>query len=581
MRLKIPSIVRVLSWTNAPFVRFVLAPIILALAIAVLPPLHRLDTSLRQAKISSAMRLNPDPDIVLITLDRDDYENSKVHSAGGESIFNQGPAYSWRETHGRLIQTLVNLPIPPRTIGIDISFIEKEQQKYDRHIQEAVAIAKKRGVPLVFSANPQIGTSLNEKHWIVKAFRDGSVDLGTTRASSYQSSDVLKSFELHHGSFTRLQGVQASLPLLLHLRATNASISTDDVERFPEVIPLRFVQNPFKTYHYRDVFDPERFASISSQFERRIVLVGVETEDDMPAFPFVTEGQLSAPDAETGIVRSYGVYVLANVINNLQQYDSPAEIEGLAKIVLLILAILILTATLHLMHRMRLMIRIIGVAAVDLLMIVIALSAKGTIAPVASLALVLVCGSIFLLTPDIYLVRLVAKTKGYVTSYEYMNRIAFIDSCRLLAIPCRAVADVDHYVDALNKAFVEASGHTWFEEIPVSRLKSQSILEDNYELSRKRPDCIARADFLKESFIGTRIRRLRNLYSHAGLSEHLIRMARESIAHYTGLRLSAARAGDPEPAVEFALSGATAFRLQSGLLTDLNNYLKAFLRTES
>jgi len=506
MTLSSPNLGRITfvpAFLNRVLLQILVIPLLLSLGIAVFPPVWNLDLTLSQITSLRKQLVNPSPEVVMVTIDEEDDRlfSPQVHG----SMFDKG-ASRWRQIHAEVINRLSASTSKPRAIGLDILF-DKSQTEFDDALIKSLQNADKQNVNLVLGVKDK---ALDSDHWMNRLYKTGVIQLGSVVANQYSDSGLVKSILLKNSFQISGEPAQTftipSLAVALYSRHA-------DLSELPAEVTVKLANRPFLHYNYRDILDRERFDEIQSDFENRIVVIGAEHPGDVIGFPFIPAGQpkLSAN-------RIFGVFYHANAVNYMVYRKSLQEIEGLGKLFLLVMTVILINSLNLVLKRFGLIYRVLVSIGVLTGFNYWALGSDWVI-PLASVNLAAIIGLGVVLLPELVLLGQTLRLKRLRKFYPHMAQELFRQTGTHLSRPCHNLVQLSDLILSLNKIFVEAKGHTRFEEMDFRFFLKQELLVPDFTLSKKRPDSIGRADFLKEEFVGTRIRRLRNYLSHANLND--------------------------------------------------------------
>lgn len=528
-------------------------PIIVSLFISLIPAIWYMDIDLNNAKISKNLIENPVENIILLTVDKLDDEMFRKNIEG--SIFGSNNQH-WRKIHSDVLNKIINLNNQPQVVGYDIQFYNRITE-YDNYLIDSFRNAKDRDCSIILGAS----SKLNATHWIYNLYEDKTIEIAGVSANvvnnrfikSYNLSSQIEIFnDKEDRNFINIP----SIGFLSYFRAfSKKSDYKDLLKRFPDRTQIKFVKNSFNTYHYRDILIENNFDKIKENFSGKIVLIGIEDNRDIAYFPHI-------PDKQSYIENnlSYGVYYHANAVNYMFYRENIEEIKGIEKLILLILILTVINTIMIFIRKIKIIIRIFTVILINLIVLFIFYSIP-TLIPLYSVIFSMIINTALIFIPEIILFFKVLKLKKLTKEYAYMNKGIFKSRYHLFYNPLKNLLELSNFINTLNQIYVENEGHTFFEEIDYKVLDRIGILEKDYQLSKKRPDCIARADYIKEDFIGTRIRRVRNYLFHSTLAEHIQNLAVDSVYYYT------------KKDNLFKLNCLSLYLIQYGIINELTEYL--------
>ncbi|MBU3915739.1 CHASE2 domain-containing protein, partial [bacterium] len=510
-------IIKINALINLTQVRVMVIPLVLAVLISLIPLFWELDLMVQRQLSTTKNLVPPASEIVVITID--DEDNRLYGKKIGVSMF--GPQASrWRTIHAQALNNLSSLDKVPKSVGYDIIFYT-QQTAYDEELTQAFQKAAERNINLVLGVRDK---ALNTKHWAYWLYKMGSVQLGSVFANAY-SDNMIKSYPFKARlDITGELEKSVEIPSL----ATALFFRNPDLSMVDEEKTVKLVKSPFIQFNYRDILEQERFDQIKQRLAGKIILIGAEHPGDIIRFPFIPIGQPKL-DKDT----TFGVFYHANALNYMFFKENLSEITGLGKVFLIFLLSSIAIGLNLIFGKFNLRYRVPLILALIVLMNSAALRSDYLL-PWVSMNFVGLLAVLVSLFPELWLKIWRGRLNNVSKNYNYMGKELFQNASETLAKPCMNLSQLSDYIHTLSKIFIEAKGHTWFEEIDFKILDALNVLNPEYQLSKKRPDCIGRADYLTSEFVGTRIRRIRNFLAHANLSPHIVEMALDSILYYSG-----------------------------------------------
>ena len=352
---------------------------------------------------------------------------------------------------------------------------------------------------------------------------------------------------------------------------------------------LACASKKFPERHYREVLT-EVDDRWMHKVNDAVVFVGALYPGDLHRVSCVPQGQRRGADErflENQILKNdwdktYGVYIHAHALNQLylrQKY--PWRVHGLLRAALVLAGGYVFFAIFFLGHRYGR-----SLAAVLASTVVASCIVTGVIllfhvslpwASLAALCMALLTG---LALPRLLVVfkvrrleRLVVQCRQAALSWQDLGEILLLTpptSGRPLAHLkqlARTPEEMEAWLHDVTKLVVEGkkAGSTQFQFIPAAFFESQRWLREGWEASTKHQDCIERADALEEDFVGTRLRRIRNLLAHKteGLKYYVIKLGEEALQSLGG-RFHLSEMSEPD-----------YIRLQLTILDKVLDYVKA------
>jgi len=523
---------KLISYLNNPFTTSIFIPLFIAITISLSQIFWNLDFSAKKY-FTGSMKTSTAKNIVVLTVNSEDISKNGDYS--GE----------WRKYHAEVINKLADAGAAK--VGFDIVFYSSIT-KWDSLLISSINYANTKKTEITLAAD---GDSLDYNHWVYQLVQDKKINLGAGFANVFEN-DFAKSYILKDKIrvITASGEIEKDIPSL----ALAISYKEPDLSQFPREEKIKYPKESFPLYHYGNILDDNEFSKIKDKFAGKTVLIGVESENDLIKMEYIPQGQPSVNNETT-----YGVFYNACALNYLINRDKMIEIEGFAKFTGILLICLLISLVYNFIYKKKFLLKaalifgiIISINGVLLLL--------GYIYPVYSFNLSFLAMSIIVLLPEILITLKTAKLTKYQKQYTFTNKEIFNENISALKIPQKSLHDITGLVSLLNLIFVESEGHTFFEEIDYQILEKIGLLDANYELSKKRINCIGRADYVIEDFCGTRIRRMRNLFSHANLKEHIVKLAEDAIKHYSGKNYLEATSQD-------------IYLWQTGLLDEITEYL--------
>lgn len=542
---KYPVFARITAVFNNTMVQALAVPLFVALALSAIPFLWNVDSCLKQHVDKTKMLISPSPEIIVLTID--DTDNQLYKESAGGSLFGKEP-FRWRNVHAGVITKLSSLPKPPKGIGLDITFHTRTTE-YDNHLIDAITSAHERGINVVLAMKTTREKPLNKHHWVYRLYKEGIVQFGSVYADLYDDG-MVKNYVTKNILYYADKGREMIPSLAVALFSKDFDLSTLSSE-----VAVKYAKEKFVTFNYRDVIDDERFDKIKERLINKHILIGAENPADQVGLPYIPPGQ-----PKCGKQYTYGVFYHANALNYLFSRGEIQEIAGLGKVFLLFVFALLLNGVYLLLKKYRLLLKLAALLFIAALLNAVAYYSP-YILPLATInmGIVITCGIAIL--PELYLNSIAGKLNTLQKGYAYMNKELYKQKKNSLNKPCHNLLEASEFILNLNKIFVETEGHTWFEEIPYQRLQALALLEADFTLSNKRNDCIKNADQVKEEFVGTRIRRMRNYLAHANLNHRVIELSMSHLSYYSGTHNY------------FNLRPNGVYLMQIGLFMELTDYL--------
>lgn len=540
---------RSISIFNGPFVQLLALPIIVAISVAAIPIFWKADLQLKNRTTARKMLVSPSPEIVVITIDNTDDEMYRERIGG--PVF-KGGASLWRKAHADIINKIASINKGPKSIGFDITFHSRHTE-FDQGLIESIINANIQNINIVLGMN---STPLDKDHWVYSLYKDGIIQLGSVYADAYDDlmvkGYVLKDYVYFNDDTTSGKEIPS---LAVALFSANYGLSS-----LPEQISVKLVKEKFTNYNYRDIIEEDRFLKIKDSLENKVIIVGMENPLDKIGFPYIPKGQPKIDKDHT-----YGVYYHANALNYMFYREHIKEVDGPGKVFLIFVSAIIINGLYLLLKKHNIFLKTLVLILIIVIANIITFNLDYAL-PLVSINVGILTGLFFTYLPEVYLFMVHLRLNKLQDKYEYMAKDIYRQKKNMLNKPCQGLLEISEYVNNLNKIFVESEGHTWYEEIPARYLQKLDLLVPEYKLSKKRSDCIGRADYVKEEFVGTRIRRMRNYLAHANLKDHVVKLAIGHIYYYSGKNNY------------LALRAPNIYKMQVGVMMELLEYLKSINR---
>lgn len=435
---------------------------------------------------------------------------------------------AWRKLHAKVINRLAELPNVPRLIVLDFYFLSEDPEQ-DPLLLDAIKKLRSRGSRIILPL--QCIETVSTCPWINKAYQKNWLTMATCCASVWE-----KDFRLFEYPLWKQQNIILANSRVLSAKVPNLALAAFRekplAKKYQKNLSLRPIHDTVPILHYNDILDDNQLAVHQQDLADSVIFIGFENPKDIQQFSQLPKN-LAIPGMENywyGLYTHYLAY--ANLKNGeLIQHLATPYLE------IFLFALAFCTALyFYLFYRSKIFYRPIG----SLIILIIALLVchlLGFRPPLISVSLTSILISIIILIPELKLHYYFYCIFNQLPK-KYYNQAQKHKLFLHLTLQCRCYRDWQSFIRDIYLVLIEdpkKAAKTFFQEsIPIDFFKKNDFLENPHKENTK---YLKRADSLKEDFIGTRLRRLRNIYSHSsGLSSYAIDYARAALKFFTGKR---------------------------------------------